>query len=513
MHTHEYVSRDGTALASLLASGEVSPAEVADAATDAHDRTHQALGAVLEWYDEPAPSSGAGPWAGVPALRKDYGATEQGRLTERGSRLSAGWRAGTTSPLFRRLAELGVVVRGRAAVPEFILHATTESRLAGVTVNPWNPAFSAGGSSGGSAAAVAAGVVPFAHGSDCAGSLRIPAAVCGLVGLKPTRGRIPWGETVGVRGWGGIAEEFVLTRSVRDAAFLLAALESATLRDQRDTQGGGAATSRADSTSIRRDSGRETFGRNRLGAAALPGLPNRPLRIGVVVEHWAGAAVDPVLEAALASLSNWLDQAGHRVSLTGWPLPYERLAALMDPLFGLAAKADIEWVGAQTKRPLDATTLEPLTLEYLDALRALPATAAADAQREAARVTEQLDGWRDAFDIVMCSTLGRASLPLGRLGGEVSLPDWVSANDAFTPHSFVANVTGWPALSFPWGKGPHGIPIGIQGLAGRGDDELLLGLAASLDHAAPPLGLALLPALHWPDRDQPDTPGSTQSIS
>ncbi len=503
MRTDEYAALDACGLRQLVAAGEVTPAEVAAAATDAHHRLQaRGLGAVIEWYDDPdrpeiaqdggvsGVRSKTGRWAGVPVLRKDYGATEAGRLVERGSRLSVGWRATTTSALFRRLSELGVVVRGRTAVPEFILHATTESRLHGVTANPWNPARSAGGSSGGSAAAVAAGIVPVAHASDCAGSIRIPAAVCGLIGLKPTRGAVPWGESMGIGGWGGIAEEFVLTRTVRDARLALTALTDTNPTRSTNTQSGGETTQRqrVESTSIRPYGVSEPFFSRSDDIFQL--------RVGLVVDHWACLPVDATLRVALESAAHLLGTGGHVVTPMSWPVPYERLAALMDPLFGLAAAADISAVAADTGRALDHHTLEPLTLEYLEALRTLPPDAHALAKGAAATLTAELDRWLDPFDVILCSTLGRADLPLGRLGGEVSLAQWVRANDEFTPHSFVANVTGWPALSLPWGLGPAGVPIGIQLLARRGEDELLLTVADALTVGAPALGVPKLHASH-----------------
>ena len=178
------------------------------------ERTNDDINAVVEWYDEPSTGATAGPLAGVPFLRKDYGSTEAGRLQEMGSRLTAGHRPSTTSPYFRRLGAAGAQIVGRSAVPEFIMHGTTESLAHGITRNPHDPTLSAGGSSGGAAAAVAAGIVPAAHASDCAGSIRIPAAACGLYGLKPTSRMVPTDQG----DWGGIAVEFVVSRSARDQA-------------------------------------------------------------------------------------------------------------------------------------------------------------------------------------------------------------------------------------------------------------------------------------------------------
>ncbi|MGE3360936.1 MAG: amidase family protein, partial [Acidimicrobiia bacterium] len=392
----EYPTLDAGALAALLRAREVTPTEVLAAAEAAHTQWHGAINAVVEWYADPSPGSLDGPWAGVPMLRKDDGATEAGRLVERGSRLSAGWRAASTSLLFRRFAAAGLVVLGRSAVPEFILHATTESRVHGVTHNPWDRRWSAGGSSGGAAAAVAAGVVPVAHASDCAGSIRIPAAACGLIGLKPTRGRVPWGEGGVAGGWGGIAEELVVARTVRDLQAVLGFVADA-----------GAARSRA-------------------GGA---GPATRPLRVGLLTAHWAGLAADPVLVRAVEEAGGALTGLGAAVTPIEWPLPYERIAALMDPLFGAAAVAEMEAVGAALGRPLDDAHLESVTLAVLEAVRSLPAGSVERAWREAAMLTAELDRWWERFDVVLCSTLGRAALPLGRLGGEVAYDEWVAAND------------------------------------------------------------------------------------
>ncbi|MDH3704946.1 MAG: amidase family protein [Acidimicrobiia bacterium] len=446
MRVDEYAALDATALSAAVRDGAVTVPDVAAAATEAHHAVHERINAVLEWYDDPEPALADRLWSGVPYLRKDSGATEAGRRTERGSRLSAGWTAEATSPLVERWRRLGLQCRGRSAVPEFILHASTESAVHGVTRNPWNPETSAGGSSGGAAAAVAAGVVPVAHASDCAGSIRIPASVCGLVGLKPSRGRVPWADGTTGGGWGGIAEELVVTRSVRDLVQMLAA-----------------STTTADCS------------------------PGAPLRVSVVTAHWAGTHLDAVLVDAVEAVGQVLADAGHRVSAGRWPVPYDEVASLMDPMFGAGALAEVEAVAASTGRPVDDTTLEPLTLAYLEHVRSLTPAQLGDATARAAALSDRLDHWLGAFDVVVCSTLGRASLPLGRLASG-SVDQWAAANDEFTPHSFVANITGWPALSLPWGIGPDGVPRGVQLLACRGGDEQLLAIADQLAGVAPPMG-------------------------
>ena len=222
MDRREYARHDAVALADLVRRGEVTPAELAAAAGAQHAHTHAAINAVVEWYDPDTVvvPPGVGPLAGVPFLRKDIGSTEAGRLVEMGSRLAVGLRARGTIPYFQRMAAAGVQVLGRTAVPEFAQHGTTETDLVGPTRNPLDPATSAGGSSGGAAAAVRAGVAPLAHASDSAGSIRIPSSVTGLLGLKPSRARVPGCEF----DWSGLLVELVIARSVRDLAVSLGVL-------------------------------------------------------------------------------------------------------------------------------------------------------------------------------------------------------------------------------------------------------------------------------------------------
>jgi len=219
---------DATAQAELVRSRQLSPRELVAAAIARVERLNPQLNAVtlpaLEQARERAAAADLprGPFHGVPFLMKDLGGPEAGRRCTGGMRClkDAGWTETTNGYLTDKLLAAGLVILGRTNTPELGLLPTTEPQAFGPTHNPWNPAYSPGGSSGGSAAAVAAGLVPAAHASDGGGSIRIPASMCGLVGLKPTRGRNSFGPAVGER-WGGFSAEFVVTRSVRDAAALL----------------------------------------------------------------------------------------------------------------------------------------------------------------------------------------------------------------------------------------------------------------------------------------------------
>jgi amidase len=363
--------------------------------------------------------------------------------------------AHTTAPFFSALSDAGVTVVGRSAVPELIQHGTTESVLAGATRNPHAVSFSAGGSSGGAGAAVAAGVVPVAQASDCAGSIRIPAATCGLIGLKPSRRRVPWPDG----GWGGIAEEFVVSRSVRDAARFWSVLAE-----------------------------------RPLPVDAAPG----PLRVGLAVSHWAGASVDPMVVAAAERVAADLVALGHEVvAVDSTPFDYDLAMSTWDVCFSRWVAHDVAELAAATGRPVDASTLEPITLAVVDRVASMSVADVTLAQIAQGRVSAQLSLTFDSVDLLLTPALGRASIPLDWVGGEVpSFEEYTARNDELFPYSYVANLTGRPALVLPSGvvDADTGLPQGVQLMGRFGDDERLLALAAQLS-------------------ERRSTPGNTQSIS
>lgn len=462
MERRDYARRDAVGLAALVGRGEVTAAELASAAGAQHAHTHPVINAVVEWYDPgtvvvPPAGTGpgrAGPLAGVPFLRKDIGSTEAGRLVEMGSRLAVGVRASETSPYFRALAAAGAQVLGRTAVPEFAQHGTTESDLVGPTRNPVDPATSAGGSSGGAAAAVRAGVVPLAHASDSAGSIRIPASVTGLLGLKPGRGRVPGCGF----DWSGLLVELVIARSVRDLAAALAALATP---DPRPGLGPGPA------------------GHDR----------PRPRRIALGLDHWAGGTTEPAVRVAVEATALALEAAGHIVEPVERPFDYEQLMSTWFPLFGLGIAELIHATAARTGRPAVAPNLEPNTLELLERVAALPAGARAEALVTGELVTADLAMNLAGFDALLTPTLDRAVVPLGRMGGSCPMERYLADGDEWFDRLYLADVTGWPALSVPAPVPPGAPPVGAQLMAGPGSEALLLGLAADL------LGDGIVPAL------------------
>lgn len=443
MNADEYADLDATALAELVRDGSVTVDDLLAAARDRHERTDPTIHAVVEWYDDPTPAASGidastAPLAGVPLLRKDYGSTEAGRLVEMGSRLAAGVVASETSPFFTRLGSAGATVVGRSAVPELIQHGTTESHAFGVTRNPLDPTRSSGGSSGGAGAAVAAGVVPAAHASDCAGSIRIPAAACGLVGLKPSRRRVPWPDG----GWGGIAEEFVLTRTLRDTRLFLDVLG-----DPGVTSGYASAPERA--------------------------------RIALSTDHWAGEDVEPAVVEWTERAAATLESAGHAVEVVSVPITDERLMATWNAGFSRWVARDVADLAERTGRPIDETTLEPTTLLVVEAVEKLTVDRITSAQIDMGRITHDLGASLAGFDAILTPTLGRSSIPLDHVHGEiVPFDDYLERNSALFPYSYLFNVTGWASLAVPV-PNPSGssLPGSVQ-LSGRpGSERALLSLA------------------------------------
>ena len=439
MTPEEYAALDATAISAAVNAGTVSFAEIHAAATAVHERTHAEIHAVVEWYDDPSQGAATGPLAGVPFLRKDYGSTEAGRLQEMGSRLTTGVRPTTTSPYYRRLADAGARVVGRSAVPEFVMHGTTESLAFGVTRNPYDRNLSVGGSSGGSAAAVAAGVVPAAHATDCAGSIRIPAAACGLYGLKPTSRVVPLDQG----DWGGIAVEFVVSRTARDQRTFFEVLADGTPNPER--------------------------GR---------------LRIGVTTEHWGGDTLGPGMVAGIERAARVLAEAGYEIVPIPPPVDVTDVMRGWDAHFGRWVALDIERWAEATGRPIDESTLEPITRMQLEQVRATSIGQLTADQLAADHALALMESRLESIDIVLSATNDHAALPLDDLNG--LLPDmdtYLAANDTYFSALFPANISGRPAISVPVGR-VDGAPAGVQLMGRRGDDLLLIGLAAVIESAA-----------------------------
>ena len=332
----------GVGLAKLVRTGAASRADLIDAANQAMDAVNPSLNAVIGRVDPPvfALSADDAPFAGVPFLVKDLSHGWAGVRCDMGSRLAQGYVPKNHTEFARRLKAGGLVVTGRTNTPEFGLNGVTEPVLHGATHNPWDAARSPGGSSGGAAAAVAAGIVPFAHASDGGGSIRVPAAWCGLVGLKPTRGRNPMGPDA-CEAARPVSVHHVVSRTVRDTAAVL------------DVTSGP-----ADGDFIPLASPAESF----LAAAERdPG----PLRIALCTRlKGAPEPEHPCVEAALAA-AKMCEGLGHNVEEAAPDIDYQEIASLCFDLYVPGLIGLIERMTCELGRTPDGDTLEPQTLATL----------------------------------------------------------------------------------------------------------------------------------------------------
>jgi amidase len=468
----DLASLDATAQAELVRRGDASPIELVDAAIERVERVDPELNAVVtERFerareDARADTLPAGPFRGVPFLVKDLACPMQGEPMHEGMRAlkELDHRAPLDSALVRRIKGAGLVVVGRTNTPELGIMPTTEPASYGPTRNPWDTERTPGGSSGGAAAAVAAGLVPFAHASDGGGSIRIPASCCGLVGLKPSRGRVSQAPTGGELAR-FLSVQLCVSRSVRDTAAFLDVASGA--------EPGDPMTAPPPSRPFVDEVG------------ADPG----PLRIGVMTT--LPGTETPVAEPcvrAVESTAKLLESLGHRVEVSH-PAALddsERISAFMAVWSTLQAVALRTWSDT-LGRELGEADVEPLTWELSKHgadIRAVEYVAAISAMQLFTRRVAQW--WADGFDLLLTSTLGE--LPPGL--GVLSTPDEPFVGYAraatFTPYTPVFNQTGQPAISLPVGHDDGtNLPVGIHLVAAYGREDLLLRVGAQLEAAAP----------------------------
>ena len=465
MHLSEYAATDATGLARLIHDRQISPSEVRAAALHAIEALNPQVNALTEvWQDEPDAS--AGPFHGVPFLLKDLGITAAGRRNELGSALARGCVAPGDSQLMSRMRRAGLLPLGRTTTPEFATSTTTESRLCGPTRNPWDIERSAGGSSGGSAAAVAAGMVPAAHATDGGGSIRVPASLCGLFGLKPSRGRLPMGPDVD-EVWSGLAVHGVLTRSVRDSAALLDALHGNAVGDPFHIQ--------SPTISFLEQSRR------------TPGS----LRIGVQTRPLNGQALHPSVENALMQTVRNLESLGHRVEevVPDIGLSWDAFVELNGRFWCSNTTAWIDAIAGATGRRIDADHLEPPTLALYRQGKALSATELLGALFERNVVARKLGGFFEKYDLLLSPTLPDLAPAIGTYNAQQALLDgrgWMHQVFNHSPFTALANVIGAPAMSVPLTHDPvTGLPIGMQFMGKFGDEGLLLSLAGQLERELP----------------------------
>jgi amidase len=465
MYLSEYAEQDAVGLARLIHEQQVSAAEVRNAALQAIEAINPQINALVEsWADEPAAAQG--PLRGVPLLIKDLGISAAGRRNELGSALAQGCTAEADSELMTRLRRAGLLPLGRTTTPEFAASTTTESRLCGPTRNPWHTQRSAGGSSGGSGAAVAAGLVPVAHATDGGGSIRVPASLCGLFGLKPSRGRVPMGPEVD-EVWSGLAVHGVLTRSVRDSAALLDAIHGPAIGDPLRI-----AVPECSFTAA---------------ATQAPGS----LRIALQSRPLNGQALHPAVEQALQHTARQLEALGHRVEEVrpDIGLSWEAFVELNGRFWSSNTAAWIDAIAAATGRSIDTEYLEPATLALYRQGKSLRATELLGALFERNIVTRHMGRFFEQCDVLLSPTLPGLAPLIGVYNeGQEHLDGrgWMNRVFEQSPFTALANVIGAPAMSVPLAQDPQsGLPIGMQFMGAFGAEGMLLSLATQLESALP----------------------------
>jgi amidase len=462
----DYAEHDGLGLAALVAKGEVTAAELTEAAIERIERHNPVLNAVVhKAYDEARAAAGGdlpdGPFRGVPFLIKDLGVSVAGWPKSHGSRFARNVVDPEDSGLVKRYRGSGAVLLGKTNTPEYGITGTTESAHLGPCRNPWNPDHIAGGSSGGSASAVAAGIVPLAHASDGLGSIRIPAACCGLVGLKVTRDRnpdLPDGYDYAY----GLVVDHVVSRTVRDSAAML----DVTGRPEAASPYPAPPKERPYVEEIERSPGR--------------------LKIAWSAETPSGRPIDPEVEAALHSTAETLKALGHEVVEQGLGIEYRALYAAMGPIgggnFAAGMKRLIERVGHEPE-PED---LEPLTWAALKGGRKATGEAVMWGLQQMRMISREILTLFETFDVYLTPVMGTPPPPIGFIDPVNLTPREVSRRQGGVfPYTPPFNASGQPSLSLPLAWSESGLPIGMMFTGRYADEATLFRLAAQLEKEIP----------------------------
>ncbi len=462
----EYANYDGLGLAELVRKSEVSPAELVEAAIERIEKHAGTLNAVVhKAYDQAKKQAAVelpdGPFRGVPFLIKDLGCPVAGMPRTSGSRFLADEVPERDGELTRRYRAAGVVILGKTNTPEFGITGTTESALLGACRNPWNPDHIAGGSSGGAAAATAAGMVPLAHASDGLGSIRIPAACCGLFGLKTARDRNPNGPDDAGRAI-GFSVDHVVTRSVRDSAAMLDA------------------TGHPEPASPYAPPPKARPYLEELGA------PPGRLRIAVSCETPSGRPVHPENRRALEETALLLAELGHDVDERGLGIDYRALYRAQGAVSTANAAANLAELVERVGREPSEAELEPLTWAGIRKGRSLTGEQVMRAWRALRRINREILALFEEYDVFVTPVLGTPPPPIGHIDPVKLAPRELSRRQAlafpFTPPS---NFTGQPAMSVPLCWSEEGLPLGMHFVAGYADEATLFRLAAQLERARP----------------------------
>jgi amidase len=469
MSSGELMFRPATELAAMVRSGELSARELVESSLERIEELNPALNAFVDVDAERALAAAElirpgdeRPFAGVPTAIKNNRPLQGLRLTY-GCSLMEQNVCEYDHNVTRRLKRAGFVIVGTTTLPEYGILPTTEARIFGPTRNPWDLGRTPGGSSGGAAAAVASGMLPVAHGNDGGGSLRIPAACCGLVGLKPSRGRISAAPELGDSSLG---IDGMLTRTVRDTAAILDVLAG--------YEPGDATWAPEPEESFASSAAREP-GVLRIAATTLPPAPD--------------AAVDPVCAKAVWDAADLLRSLGHEVEEVEPPWQVDGLQALFGAVFSSQIALSIAYSGIVAGRGPDRITaadMEPMSWAIHSMVAKMSAVEGLGAAVRLQAFARRLVVFLAPYDALLTPALAERPLPLGTL--DTAAPEPMATftrSGLFTPFTPIFNASGQPGVSLPLFHGGDGLPLGVQ-LVGRPVGEgQLLALAAQLEEARP----------------------------
>ncbi len=467
----ELAHLDATAQAELVRAGQVKPSELVEAAIRRIESLNPILNAVIYTRFEKAlaeassPELPRGPFRGVPFLLKDLVCHTAGDpfFEGMGFLKALGWREAEDTFLAARFRRAGFVFLGKTNTPELGIVPTTEPAAFGPTRNPWDTSRTPGGSSGGSAAAVASRMVPVAHGNDGGGSIRIPASMCGLVGLKPTRGRTSLGPDYPELP-GGLVVEHVLARSVRDTAAILDAVAG--------PMPGDPSPAPPPARPYREEVGAE---------------PGR-LRVGVMRSAPGGLGeVHPDCAQALGSAAELLEDLGHHVE-EAWPRALEdpEYAGHFITLWAVGVAGNLRYWEERTGRRIGPEDVEPLTWALAEMGRGYSALDVYTSLAWLAGNTRKVAAWWDGFDLLLTPTIAEPPPLLGELAPDPENPlQALMRGASLVPFTPWVNVTGQPAISLPLWWNREGLPIGVQLVAAYGREDLLIRVASQLEEARP----------------------------
>jgi amidase len=460
-----YADSDAMRLAELVRAGDITPMELVETAIAIIEDLDPKLNAVvIRTFDIARETAKAatppGPFAGVPFLLKNIGSQWKGTHVDGGIEYLKDFVCTYDSTLSSRIKEAGFVLLGRTNTPEGGWCIATEPRFYGKTLNPWNPAITPGGSSGGAAAAVASGMVPLAEASDGGGSIRVPAACCGLVGLKPSRGRITYGPE-DADFWLGSVYTFCVTRTVRDTAAYLDAVAGSVAGDPYIPP------------------------QPEQSWLSLLAAAPRPLKVGFTLTAPFGAPFAPEVADAVQETAALLADMGH--VLEEYTLKHDLEQAWWDynDVVSVETANDFERLAKIVGRPVAERDLAPFNWAMLNHGRSLSAMKYSTSAAGMRKANQQIALELDQFDVFLTPTLTQLPRPVGYWTMEDGNRERYLARWSDAAFMFAFNISGLPAISLPSTKMADGVPIGVQFVGRYGDEATILQLARQVEQTRP----------------------------